>query len=59
VRRTLSIGLVAVLGALANATDIKELLQPGALQSFELQIPLNACTSDKDGLTKRMLIRSS
>ena len=30
------------------------LLQPGALQGFELQIPVNTFTSDKDGLTKQM-----
>lgn len=36
-------------------TDLKALLQPGAvLQDFELQIPLSAFTSDKEGLTKQM-----
>ena len=32
----------------------KGLLQPDALQGFELQIPVNTFTSDKDGLTKQM-----
>jgi len=40
--------------AIASAADNKELLQPGALQSFELQIPVNTFTSEKDGLTKQM-----
>jgi polyisoprenoid-binding protein YceI len=31
------------------------LLEPGALQEFELQIPLKNFVSDKDGLTKKML----
>ena len=40
--------------AIATAADLKGLLQPGALQGFELQIPVNTFTSDKDGLTKQM-----
>jgi len=51
---TVSTKVLKVNGALTTATDIKELLQPGALQNFELQLPLNAFTSDKDGLTKQM-----
>lgn len=47
--KTLKVG-----GAAATAADLKGLLQPGALQNFELQIPLNTFTSDKDGLTKQM-----
>ena len=40
---------------IAPAADLKALLQPGALlQDFELQIPLSAFTSDKEGLTKQM-----
>jgi polyisoprenoid-binding protein YceI len=40
----------------ANATsgDVQGLLQPGAVQGFELQIPVNTFTSDRDGLTKQM-----
>ena len=40
--------------AIATTADLKGLLQPGALQSFELQIPVNTFTSEKDGLTKQM-----
>jgi polyisoprenoid-binding protein YceI len=47
--KTLKVG-----AAVATATDLKGLLQPGALQGFELQIPVNTFTSDKDGLTKQM-----
>jgi polyisoprenoid-binding protein YceI len=47
--KTLKVG-----GAVATAADLKGLLQPGALQSLELQIPVNTFTSDKDGLTKQM-----
>jgi polyisoprenoid-binding protein YceI len=47
--KTLKVG-----AAVAIATDLKGLLQPGALQAFELQIPVNTFTSDKDGLTKQM-----
>ena len=47
--KTLKVG-----AAVATAADLKELLQPGALQGFELQIPVNTFTSDKDGLTKQM-----
>ena len=43
-----------VSAAIATAADLKGLLQPGALQGFELQIPVNTFTSDKDGLTKQM-----
>lgn len=31
------------------------LLDPGALQTFEMQIPVNSFTTDKDGLKKKML----
>lgn len=47
--KTLKVG-----AGVATAADLKGLLQPGALQGFELQIPLNTFTSDKDGLTKQM-----
>ena len=43
-----------VAGGIAPVADLKGLLQPGALQAFELQIPINTFTSDKDGLTKQM-----
>ncbi len=45
--------LKASAGA-ATVADLKGLLQPGALENFELQIPVNTFTSDKDGLTKQM-----
>jgi hypothetical protein len=45
---------VKVAAGIAAAADLKALLQPGALQGFELQIPLSTFTSDKDGLTKQM-----
>ena len=48
--KTLKVGGAVV----ATAADLKGLLQPGALQNFELQIPVNTFTSDKDGLTKQM-----
>jgi hypothetical protein len=47
--KTLKVG-----AASATSADLKGLLQPGALQGFELQIPVNTFTSDKDGLTKQM-----
>jgi polyisoprenoid-binding protein YceI len=47
--KTLKVG-----AANATAADLKGLLQPGALQGFELVIPVNTFTSDKDGLTKQM-----
>ena len=47
--KTLKVG-----AAIATAADIKGLLQPEALQGFELVIPVNTFTSDKDGLTKQM-----
>jgi len=43
-----------ITGGIAAAADLNALLQPGALQVFELQIPLNTFTSDKEGLTKQM-----
>jgi polyisoprenoid-binding protein YceI len=33
----------------------RSLLQAGALQSFEVQIPVNSFTTEKDGLKKKML----
>ena len=51
---TVSTKTLKVTGGIAAAADLNALLQPGALQAFELQIPLNAFTSDKDGLTKQM-----
>jgi polyisoprenoid-binding protein YceI len=47
--KTLKVG-----AAIATAADLKGLLQPGALQGFEIQVPVNTFTSDKDGLTKQM-----
>jgi polyisoprenoid-binding protein YceI len=47
--KTLKVGT-----AVATATDLKGLLEPGALQGFELVVPVNSFTSDKDGLTKQM-----
>ena len=38
----------------ASAADVQGLLQPDALKGFELEIPVNTFTSDKDGLTKQM-----
>jgi hypothetical protein len=43
-----------VRAGIAATADLKGLLQPGALQDFELQIPVNTFTSEKDGLTKQM-----
>lgn len=47
--KTLKVG-----AAIATAADLKGLLQPGALQGFEIQVPVKDFTSDKDGLTKQM-----
>jgi len=46
--------VLKVGNAVSSAADLKGLLQPGALQGFELQIPVNTFTSDKEGLTKQM-----
>jgi polyisoprenoid-binding protein YceI len=51
---TVSTKALTVSTAIASAADAQALLQPGALQGFELQIPVNTFTSDKDGLTKQM-----
>jgi hypothetical protein len=51
---TVSTKTLKVGTAIAAAADARALLQPGALQSFELQIPVRSFTSDKDGLTKQM-----
>lgn len=51
---TVTTKALKVSAAIATAVDPKGLLQPGALQGFELQIPVNTFTSDKDGLTKQM-----
>jgi polyisoprenoid-binding protein YceI len=51
---TVSTTSLKVVAASAAAVDVQGLLQPGALQGFELQIPLNTFTSDKEGLTKQM-----
>src|SRR5829696_7936669 len=51
---TVSTKTMKVASAVATVNDLKALLQPGALQGFELQLPLNAFVSDKDGLTKQM-----
>jgi polyisoprenoid-binding protein YceI len=51
---TVSTKALKVSAANATAADVQELLQPDVLQGFELQIPVNTFTSDKDGLTKQM-----
>ena len=51
---TVSTKSLKIVGASAAAADVRDLLQPGALQRFELQIPVNTFTSNKDGLTKQM-----
>lgn len=51
---TVSTRALKVSAAIASAADAQALLQPGALQGFELQIPVNTFTSEKDGLTKQM-----
>jgi polyisoprenoid-binding protein YceI len=51
---TVSTKALKATAGIATAADLKGLLQPGALQNFELQIPVNTFTSDKDGLTKQM-----
>jgi len=43
-----------VVTANATSADVQGLLQPGAVQGFELQIPVNTFTSERDGLTKQM-----
>jgi hypothetical protein len=50
---TVSTKALKVSAAHAPA-DVQGLLQPDALQGFELRIPVNTFTSDKDGLTKQM-----
>src|SRR5687768_17201022 len=47
---TVTTKALKVSTAVASAADAQALLQPGALQSFELEIPVNTFTSDKDGL---------
>jgi polyisoprenoid-binding protein YceI len=51
---TVTTKALKVNAAVATAADAPGLLQPGALQTLELQIPVNTFTSDKDGLTKQM-----
>jgi hypothetical protein len=51
---TVSTKALNVTAGIATVADLKGLLQAGALQGFELQIPVNTFTSDKDGLTKQM-----
>ncbi len=51
---TVSTKALKATAGFATAADVKGLLQSGALQNFELQIPVNTFTSDKDGLTKQM-----
>jgi polyisoprenoid-binding protein YceI len=43
------------LTVVAAATKGKPLLQQGTLRSFELQIPVDSFTSEKDGLKEKML----
>jgi hypothetical protein len=51
---TVSTKTLKVIGGIATSADLKGLLLPGALQGFELQIPVSSFMSDKDGLTKQM-----
>ena len=51
---TVSTKALEVSAANVSAADVQGLLQPDAVQGFELQIPVNTFTSDKDGLTKQM-----
>lgn len=51
---TVSTKALKPTAGIATAADLKGLLQAGALQAFELQIPVNTFTSEKDGLTKQM-----
>ena len=51
---TVSTKALKVSAANTSAADVQGLLQPDALQGFELQIPVNTFRSDKDGLTKQM-----
>jgi len=51
---TVSTKALKVIAANALAADVQGLLQADVLQGFELQIPVNTFTSDKDGLTKQM-----
>ena len=51
---TVSTKALKISAANASAADVQGLLQADALQGFELQIPVNTFTSDKDGLTKQM-----
>ena len=51
---TVTTKALKVNAAIATAANAQELLQPGALQGFELQIPVKTFTSEKDGLTKQM-----
>lgn len=51
---TVSTKALKATAAIATTADLNGLLQAGALQGFELQIPVNTFTSDKDGLTKQM-----
>ena len=51
---TVSTKALKASAGVVTAVDLKGLLQPGALQNFEFQIPVNTFTSDKDGLTKQM-----
>lgn len=47
--------LVTTLAVASAVFEGESLLAPGALQKFELQIPVNGFTSDKDGLKKKFL----
>jgi len=51
---TLSTTTVTMHSTTALA-DIESLLQPDALQTLELQIPVDSFSSERDGLTKEML----
>lgn len=51
---TVSTKTLKVVRGIAAAGDLTALLQPDALREFELQIPVNTFTSDKDGLIKQM-----
>ena len=47
--------VTTTLKVISTLAEGVTLLQPGALQTFELQIPVNSFSSDKDGLKKKML----
>lgn len=47
--------VTTALNVVSSAIDTGSLLEPAALQHFELQIPVNSFMADRDGLKKKML----